>query len=110
MSLTFPNLPAAIAAYTSRNGQTQASLARALGVSRGTVTRWVNGEEPEVSRLSDIARELGVSIAYLADDADYIQTPDERSWIDYYRKQPDEVRQALLQMAHANVPKLTHDD
>lgn len=39
VSENFPNLPAAITAYES-TGRTRADLARALHVSRATITRW----------------------------------------------------------------------
>lgn len=101
MSENFPNLPKAIAAYTDRPGQTQASLSRALDVSRGTVTRWMKGEEPEVKRLQDIAKELGVTVGYLAGDSDWIQSPDERKWVERYRRLSPEGRVAFERMADA---------
>jgi len=101
MSENFPNLPAAIAAYADKPGQSQASLARALGLSRGTITRWVQGEEPEVKRLRDLAKELGVTIGYLADDSDWVRDEGERRWLEVYRNQTPEVLAMIQDMTVA---------
>jgi transcriptional regulator with XRE-family HTH domain len=99
VSANFPNLPAAIAAYCSKSGQTQASLSRALKLSRATVTRWIQGDEPEVKRLKEIAKELGVSVGYLAADDEVAHNDDEIDLLKGYREQPERVKRLMRQLA-----------
>lgn len=77
MSTSLPNLPIAIAAYTGGDRGKQKRLAVAMDVSEATVSRWVNGRDPEVDKLKKLARELGVSVAYLAGEEEAAQTQDD---------------------------------
>lgn len=95
MSTNFPNLPAAITSYLGRGSRTQADLARALHVSRATVTRWVQGEEPEVKRLQEIARELGVTVGYLAGDEEIAWNGREIRLLAAWRRQPEHIRAVI---------------
>ena len=99
MSANFPNLPAAIAAYSSRPGQSQASLSRALNLSRASVTRWMHGDEPEVKRIKEVAKELGVSVGYLAGDEEMPGNDDELNVLKGFRQQPESIKRAIRQLA-----------
>ena len=46
-------------------GETPNSVAKALGISSGSVTAWKNGTEPRNKTLSAIADHFGVSTDYL---------------------------------------------
>jgi transcriptional regulator with XRE-family HTH domain len=106
MSLNFPNLPTAIVAYTNRGPDyTMASLSRALSVSRATITRWKKGEEPEVSRIQEIAKELGVTVGYLAGDDELAHNDRERRILVGLRRQPEKMRALIEQLATDSLPE-----
>ena len=47
-------------------GMSQIDLADAMGVSRQSVSKWETGEaNPEISKLTQLARTLGVSVDWL---------------------------------------------
>lgn len=104
VSANFPNLPAAIVAYKDA-GRSYADLARALDVSRATVTRWAQGEEPEVKRLQELAKELGVTIAYLAAEEEVAHNDREIRLLAGYRDAPDHIRAAIDQLANGPKPE-----
>ena len=84
MPLNLATLDAAL----KDSGKSQADLARALGVSRGTVSRWFKGEgEPEtVDRLKQLANELGTSLAALVGEEDAAANERERLLLQAFRK------------------------
>lgn len=60
----FPNIKAEMA----RRGINQYQLATKLGVSKESITRWLNGKsEIPLSALRTMAKEWGVSLDYLVD-------------------------------------------
>lgn len=77
MSTSLPNLPIAILAYSGGDRGKQKKLADAIGVSEASVTRWVQGEEPKMQKLQRLAKELGVTVAYLAGEEEAAQTQDD---------------------------------
>lgn len=83
MSLDIEALESALA----RSGKTQADLARALKVSRGTISRWFSGQgEPEtVDRLKQLAEELSVSLAALVGEEDAAANERERLLLRAFR-------------------------
>ncbi len=99
MSVNFPNLPVAIQAYADVAGQNYASFARAVGVSKATVTRWKDGEEPEVKRIKKVAKILGVSVEYLADEPDMAHNKRDARLLHGYRQLPEHIRRAMDQLA-----------
>lgn len=99
MSANFPNLPAAIDAWIGRTGHSKAELARTLGISKATVTRWTQGEEPEVKRLKEIAETLGVTVGYLADEEDIAHNDEERQLLQKYRRADHRARKAMRAIA-----------
>ncbi|MDE2473289.1 MAG: helix-turn-helix domain-containing protein [Bradyrhizobium sp.] len=107
MSVNFPNLPAAIQAYADVAGQNYASFARAVGVSKATVTRWKDGEEPEVKRIKKVARILGVSVGYLADEAEVAHNKREARLLAGYRELPEHIRRAMDQLANSRARDAT---
>lgn len=84
MSLNLATLQDAL----ERSGKSQADLARALGVSRGTISRWFKGEgEPEtVERLKQLASELGTSLAALVGEDDAAANEKERLLLQAFRR------------------------
>lgn len=94
VSENFPNLPAAVEAYIQR-GHVALDLARAVGVTEASVSRWRNGGEPDVKRLQKIARELDVTVAYLAGDTEAAQTQHELKVIAAYRAAQDRDRKVV---------------
>lgn len=47
----------------------QEALAKAAGVSQSSISRWLSGSHlPQIDAASRIAREMGVSLDWLADD------------------------------------------
>lgn len=85
MSTNFPNLPAAVEAYISRD-HVALDLAKRLGVAEASVSRWRNGGEPDVKRIQALAKELGVTVAYLAGDTEAAQNQRELALLVAYRK------------------------
>jgi len=104
MSVNFPNLPTAIAAYKTRTGNSLADLARAMGVSRATATRWTQGEEPEVKRLRQLAKELGCTIGYLAADDEVAHDAREIELLKRWRRQPEFMRKIAEQALSVDMP------
>ena len=63
-------------------GHTQASLADALGVSKGTVAMWETGKRhPSLEKVSEISVLLGVSTDYLikGNDTAHLTTAQGRA-------------------------------
>jgi transcriptional regulator with XRE-family HTH domain len=86
-----------------KSNKTQADLARALGVSRGTVSRWFKGEgEPEtVERLKQLATELGTSLAALVGEEDAAVNEKERLLLQAFRRLGDMQSEAAIAMLAA---------
>lgn len=99
MALNLATLQAAL----ERSGKSQADLSRALGVSRGTVSRWFKGEgEPEtVERLKQLAEELGTSLAALVGEEDAAVNERERLLLQAFRRLGDMQGEAALAMLAA---------
>ena len=89
----------------ARSGRTQADLARAMGVSRGTISRWFSGDgEPEtVERLKLLAEELGTTLAALVGEEDAAMTEKERLLLQAFRQLGDLQGEAALAMLAAMV-------
>ena len=52
--------------YRERNGFSQQTLANILGVSKGCISRWENGERsPRVSEIGEFAKKMGIEPAEL---------------------------------------------
>ena len=107
MSENFPNLPVAIAEWIACDpaSRSLASLSRLLRVSRATLTRWHRGEEPEVKRIQQIAKALGVTVGYLAGDEEYPRNQREMDLLLGFRTRPPEV-QAAIELLAAPPPRL----
>lgn len=55
--------------FRTREGLSQDDLAKLIGVTRETVTRWENGSrKPDEERLSKIAKETGIQPSVLRPD------------------------------------------
>lgn len=79
-----PNLSKAL----DNSPKSQADIARALKVSRATVSRWFSGQgEPDtMERMQKLADELGVTLAYLCDEEDAAHNDRERRLLAKARK------------------------
>lgn len=84
-------------------GLSQAELARRVGVSRGTVSRWFSGDgEPEtVERLRKLAEELGTTLAVLVGEEDAAMTAQERLLLHSFRQLGGLQSEAALAMLAA---------
>ena len=79
-------------------GMTQVSLADALAVTRQTVSRWEAGTVlPDIDKIGDIARILGVSCDYLLKDEIEEYDPGKEQQI------PSAVSGLLMEMKGKNV-------
>jgi len=79
-------------------GMTQVSLADALAVTRQTVSRWEAGSVlPDIDKIGDIARILGVSCDYLLKDEIEEYDPTKEQQI------PSAVSGLLMEMKGKNV-------
>ena len=79
-------------------GMTQVSLADALAVTRQTVSRWEAGTVlPDIDKIGDIARILGVSCDYLLKDEIEESDPTKEQQL------PSAVSGLLLEMKGKNV-------
>ncbi len=79
-------------------GMTQVSLADALAVTRQTVSRWEAGAVlPDIDKIGDIARILGVSCDYLLKDEIEESDPTKEQQL------PSAVSGLLLEMKGKNV-------
>lgn len=55
--------------FREREGLSQDDLAKLIGVSRETITRWENGaRKPDENRLPKIAKETGIQPSILRPD------------------------------------------
>lgn len=91
-----------IAIYRKRAGLNQGRLGELVGVSQSRVSAWESGTGvPDLEQAFRIARILGVTLEFLADDtqdrptADAL-TPDEVRMIEMYRARGDAVRAAEM--------------
>lgn len=82
MPLHLENLHAAL----TRSQKSQADLARQLGVSPATISRWFNGEgEPEtLKRLQELASALQTTLPHLVGE-DAAMTDKEKMLLRAYR-------------------------
>ena len=65
-----------IRSLRERSGYTQATLARAIGVSDMTIRRWESGQrEPRASEIAKLCEVLGVS------EAELLRGPAEERWV-----------------------------
>lgn len=105
MALHLDNLHAAL----TRSGKNQAALARELGVSPATISRWFSGEgEPEtLERLKQLAITLDTTLAALVGE-DAAMTPKEKMLLRAYREVPElQGDAALALLASMRPPKPT---
>jgi transcriptional regulator with XRE-family HTH domain len=61
----FMDLPAVVRQLLARTGGTQADLAKRLGVTQATISRWLRNQKPEIeqyNKLMNLARQYGVVI------------------------------------------------
>lgn len=64
-----------IRSLRERSGYTQATLARAIGVSDMTIRRWESGQrEPRASEIAKLCEVLGVS------EAELLRGPQSKEW------------------------------
>lgn len=84
-------------------GLSQAELARRMGVSRGTVSRWFSGDgEPEtVERLRKLADELGTTLAVLVGEENAAMTEKEKLLLHAFRQLGETQGEAALAMLAA---------
>jgi transcriptional regulator with XRE-family HTH domain len=100
-------LPARLAALRRREGQSQAALAQALGVSRSAIAQWETGRAaPHHAHLLKLAAHYRVSLEYLLFGEDKYaalaaQTADEAALLRLFRELAPEDRAALLREALA---------
>lgn len=87
---------------------TQAGIAKALGLKRQTVNHWFTSGEPTAENLLDIAAKWSVSAEWLrSGDGDMLPPPstdlpaDERAFLRDYRSATPQTRQLLRTMARA---------
>ncbi len=85
---------------TSPNG-----VARAIGVSSGSVTSWKQGRIPHNPTLLKIANYFGVSVDYLLGKEEKEKPAEigelsegERVWLETYHRLPPETREALVRV------------
>lgn len=84
-------------------GLSQAELARRMGVSRGTVSRWFSGDgEPEtVERLRKLADELGTTLAVLVGEQNAAMNEKEKLLLQAFRQLGDLQGEAAIAMLAA---------
>ncbi len=96
-----------LAALRRREGQSQAALAQALGVSRSAIAQWETGRAaPHHAHLLKLAAHYRVSLEYLLFGEDKYaalaaQTADEAALLRLFRELTPEDRAALLREALA---------
>ena len=105
MGLRYPNLPQILDAYLGGVRGRSAALARAVGVERSAITRWKNGEDPDVKHIKKLAAELGVTVGALAGDREGAQTQHHLDVIEAYDAAPEAVRAGIDAMLAAYMPK-----
>ena len=87
---------------------TQAGIAKALGLKRQTVNHWFTSGEPTAENLLEIAAKWAVSAEWLrSGEGDMLPPPsnelppDERAFLRDYRSATPQTRQLLRTMARA---------
>lgn len=84
-----------------RDGLTQASFAKKLGVTQGAISHWLTGRrEPDLTDLEAIANALGVTPEWLIHGVG-ASDPTTQSLLDTISKLSDSQKAALLTVAEA---------
>lgn len=98
--------PAILHAALTRTGKSQADVARAMQVSKATVSRWFSGTgEPEtVDRLRELAAVLELSLAAMCGE-DAAANERERLLLKMFREQDPTHADALLALLASRPPK-----
>lgn len=104
-----PNMsldPAILHAALARTGKSQADIARLMGVSKATVSRWFSGlGEPEtVDRMRELAAALEMSLAAMCGEDAAINNR-ERLLLKAFREQDPAQAEALLALLVAGSRK-----
>lgn len=98
--------PAILHAALTRTGKSQADIARLMGVSKATVSRWFSGQgEPEtVDRMRELAAALEMSLAAMCGE-DAAINDRERLLLKAFRDQDPVQAEALLALLVASSRK-----
>lgn len=98
--------PAILHAALARTGKSQADIARLMGVSKATVSRWFSGlGEPEtVDRMRELAAALEMSLAAMCGE-DAAINDRERLLLKAFRDQDPVQAEALLALLVAGARK-----
>ena len=84
--------------FMDKNNMSQADLARVSGVSKSSISRYLQGEDIPVSKLKKIAAALGTTVDELL-GIDFSLSADEQELVDCYRAATEAEQSALLQVA-----------
>ena len=87
--------------YIEASAYSPTEVARALGVDKSAVSRWMSGgRTPTVQNLMDLARLLEIEIADLWNGPEAIPaTPEQRAMMDRMSRMTPEQQQAMLALA-----------
>ena len=105
-----------IAEYCKTHNLTQVELAKRLGVSYQTISKWKNGKNyPDIEMLSDISDVFGVSMETLIGKGDHKSSLEQNESAKYWGKKVDyllDTRKELwnddyLELLVKNVWKIT---
>jgi len=87
--------------YIGISTYSPAEIARALGVDKSAISRWMNGQRtPTVQNLIELARLLEIEITELWDGEQVLPaTPEQRLMVELMGKMTTEQQETFLAMA-----------
>ena len=89
----------AIVSLMDEKGLNQSKLSKLSGVSKSSLSRYINGDEMPVSALKAIARALGCTTDEILGLSTVQITLDEQELLDLYRPMAPDQRSAILAVA-----------
>ena len=89
----------AIVSLMEKKGLNQSKLSKLSGVSKSSLSRYINGDEMPVSALQAIAYALGCTTDEILGLSTMQITVDEQELIDLYRSMNTDQRAAIMYVA-----------
>lgn len=96
--------------YLTKSGAKQVEVAKAVGVSTGTISDWKKGRSyPRMDKVELLADFFGIRKSDLIEDVNIVKesvTNKEQEVLDLFHKVPEEKREFVLSLIRATIDNL----